>query len=204
MDSIILHLSVRREEWIIAMKFGNRALRSDWDGSSRSGVLHHLGLLPAVPRRSTVRDKIADGLLALFVVLSRFFFIVGGIIGSLCAGGKGLVIGLALGFAIGFWIRRSVGLRGRDLTHGFFIRMSQRGVGSSPALLESLVEGVRGQEITPYHCRLLASAYAEFQRALQACGSIEERDELYKTLGRKVRIVLYGQLETSVVPVEKI
>jgi len=186
------------------MNIGKSVLRSDWDGSSRSGLLHRLGFLPAVPRRSSFRDKIADGLLASFVVLSRFFFIVGGIIGNVCAGGKGLLIGLALGAVVGFWIRRSVGIRGRDLTHGFFIRMSQRGVGSSPALLESLVERVRGQEITAYQCRLLASAYAEFQRALQACGSTEEREELCRTLGGRVRAALYGEAETSAVPAKNI
>lgn len=186
------------------MKFGIRVLRSDWEGSSPSGVLHYMGLLPAIPRRSSFRDKMADGLLALFVVTSRFLFIVGGMIGSVYAGGKGLVIGILLGGVVGFWIRRSMGMRGRDLTHGFFIRMSQRGLGSSPALLESLVEKVRGQEITAYQCRLLASAYAEFQRALQACGSVEERDELCKTLTRSVRAALYGKTETVVGAADKI
>jgi len=186
------------------MKFGSRGVTSDWEHSSQSGLLHSLGLLPAIPRNSSFRDKIADALLALFVVLSRFFFIVGGITGNVCAGGKGLVIGIALGGVVGFWIRRSVGMRGQDLTHGFFIRMSQRGVGSSPGLLESLVEKVRGQEITAYQCRLIASAYAEFQRALQACGSVSERDELSRTLTRDLRTALYGKPETVADKADKI
>jgi hypothetical protein len=190
--------------WVIVMKFGNQVVRSDWDGSSGSGMLHSLGLLPAIPWNSSIRDKIADALLALFVLSSRLLFIVGGIVGNVYAGGKGLVIGIFAGGVVGFWIRRSVGIRGRDLTHGFFIRMSQRGVGSSPALLEWLVEKVRGQEITAYQCRLIASAYAEFQRALQACGSVEERDELCKTLTRSVRAALYGKTETVVGAADKI
>ncbi len=179
-------------------------MKSDWEGGSRSGVLHSLGLLPAIPRKSSFRDKIADGLLAFFILSSRFLFIVGGIIGNVYVGGKGLVIGILLGGIVGFWIRRSVGMRGRDLTHGFFSRMSQRGVGSSPALLESFVEKVRGQEIAAYQCRLMASAYAEFQRALQACGSVEERDELCKTLSRSVRAALYGEPKTVADPADKI
>jgi hypothetical protein len=129
--------------------------------------------------------------------LVRSSFIIGATVGGYCTGAKGFVIGIAAGGIAGFWIKRGTGLRGRDLTRGFFVRMNERGVGSSPGLLELLIEKIRGREITPHQCRLLAAAYAEFQRALQACDSVAERDELCKTLDWRVQAAFYGEYEPS-------
>jgi hypothetical protein len=66
-------------------------------------------------------------------------------------------------------------------------------MGSSPGLLESIIEKIRGCTLTPYQCRFLASAYAEFQRGMQSCGSIAERDDLYKMFERSVQVAFYGE-----------
>jgi hypothetical protein len=180
------------QKGLMAMKNENRV-----SGMGRIVPSRYLRLLPSIPRKRTWRNKIADGLLMMLTLLARTAFIAGAIIGGHNAGAKGFLLGLAAGAAIGFWIRRSAGMRGRDLTYGFYLRMSERGMGKSPSLLESVVEKIRGEEISPYQGRLLNAAYSEFQRALRVCDSAEERGELSKTLERKVQIALYGRPETT-------
>jgi hypothetical protein len=177
------------------MENGNRVSQLGRLGTSQSVILRFLTLLPSIPSRPSARDKIADGLFAAFVFLARTSFLVGAIVGGYFQGAGGFVLGIAAGGIIGFWIRHSLGMRGRDLTYGFFIRMGQRGVGSPPGLLESLTEKIRGHEITPYQSRLLAGAHTEFQRALHYSTSLAERDESRRTFEGKVQIALYGELE---------
>jgi hypothetical protein len=173
---------------------------NDISKSGRSGAVRstwYPRLLPSMPRTPSRRNRIADCLMAIFILFARFLFIVGGVIGSLWPTAADVALGIIIGGGVGFWVRRSVGLRGGDLTHGFFVRMRERGVGSSPGLLESIVERIRGGVLTAYQCRLLASAYAEFQRGMQSCGSITERDDLYKIFDRSVQAAFRGDLATA-------
>jgi hypothetical protein len=179
------------------MKTGNRVSKPGWVGTLKSVSLGYLRPLPSIPRLPSLRDKIADCIIVVLVFLARASFLLGPIVGGFYGGAKGFMIGLGTGGIAGFWIRHSAGLRGRDSTHGFFVRMGERGLGSSFGLLEWVIEKVRGCELAPVQCRLLASAYAEFQRSLQSCHLAEERDALYKELERSMHIAFYGKIRLS-------
>jgi len=154
--------------------------------------LRYFTLLPGIPRPGSFRARMADVVLAFFVLLARFGFIIGLVAGSFAADIKGFFLWLLAGVLGGFCLRRSLGLRGRNLTHGFFVRMWERGFGNPPKLLESLVEKVRGDKLTPRTCRVLTSAYEETNRALQSSPSAEERRGINEELGRKVIAALYA------------
>lgn len=159
-------------------------------GSSK--FLNSLRLLPSIPREPSARNTVGDILLAAFVFLQRIFFIIGAVFVGIFASTKGVVIGIAAGGVAGFVIRQSLGLRGRDLTHGFFVRMRERGMDDSPGLLESAIEIVRGGLLTSHQCRSITSAYTEFQRDLRSCDSPDLREELYRSFERKIRTVFEG------------
>jgi hypothetical protein len=153
-------------------------------------------LLPSVPRLPTRRSRLADGLFEFFLLLSRCTALTGAILGVSYAGWndfKGFAIGLLAGWAIGFWMRRSLGMRSWDLTRGFYVRLLERGNGNRPKLLESLIEKLRGDILTPPKCRMIAGAYAEMQRKLHLCNSLAERRRSFDELERKVATILYGQ-----------
>jgi len=162
-----------------------------------AALSRYFTFLPNVPRPQSFRARMADALFVFFLLPARFGFIIGGVVGGLAAQTTGFFLGLLAGGIVGFWIRRSLGLRGRNLTHGFFVRMWERGNGSGRKLLEALVEWLRGDDLTPRTCRLLASAYGEAQRDLQSGPSVAERRGIHGELERKVRAVLYGQAAPS-------
>jgi hypothetical protein len=141
----------------------------------------------------SLRDKIANSLLVISVLVARLSFVIGLIVGCICGTARGFALSVVIGAVVSFWMRRSLGLRGRDLTRGFFVRMQERRMGSSPRLLESLIERIRARPMTPHQCGLLAGAYAEFQRDLQSCDSITERDKLGKNLKQKARSIYSGK-----------
>jgi hypothetical protein len=157
----------------------------------------YLTFLPEISRPQSFRQRIADGLFAFFVLLARFGFVIGGVIGCFVDTQNSFLPGLLAGAVAGFLIRRSLGLRGRNLTHGFFVRMLERGNGNSSKLLESLIERVRGDDFTPRQCRVATSAYAEAQRELQSCPSDDERRTILEELDRKVTAALYGGMVSS-------
>jgi hypothetical protein len=134
-----------------------------------------MSILPDVPRLSTVRNTIAD---CVFVVLHGF---------------SGFCAGLAVGAIVGFMIRRSLGMRGRNLTRGYHLRMFERGCGESPGQLETLVELLRGNRLTMMQCRHIACAYAEAVRHLQSCHSMEERASILRKRNRQVLEIAYGE-----------
>jgi hypothetical protein len=136
----------------------------------------------------------ADCVFVLLLLCSRLILLTGAIVGALLYGFPGLCIGLAAGFIIGFWMRRSLGLRGRHLTRGYHLRMFERGCGKSPGQLEALVELLRGNRLTMMQCRQIACAYAEAVRQLHSCDSVEERAIILGERNRQVLEIAYGGL----------
>jgi len=150
-------------------------------------------ILPDVPRLPTARNKIADCVFVLLLVCSRSFYVIGAALGFLLHGFVGFVLGLVAGAFIGFWMRRSLGAQGGDLTQGYHFRMHERGLGKRPRLLEALVEVLRGNRPTMTQCRGIAGACAEAARELQGCGSTEERAVILAKRDRQVLEIAYGE-----------
>ncbi|MCW5553921.1 MAG: hypothetical protein KIS67_17420 [Verrucomicrobiae bacterium] len=71
------------------------------------------------------------------------------------------------------------------------VRMFERGNDERPKLLESLVERLHGYRLTPRQCRIIAAAYAEATRRLQACDSPTERAGILLERDRKVLEAMY-------------
>jgi hypothetical protein len=150
-------------------------------------------ILPDVPRLPSVRNKVADCVFAILSLCSRIFLVVGAVTGAMLHGFVGFFIGLIAGAIIGFWMRRSLGLKGKNLTHGYHSRMYERGLGGGPRLLEGLLEAVRGDRLAMTQCRGIASAYAEAARQLQSCGSAQERAIILAKRHRQVLEIVYGE-----------
>lgn len=155
-------------------------------------------LLPDAPSLPTFRGKVADGAFVLFLLIARFSFVIGAVVGGLLSGFLGVLIGLASGWIVGVWTRWSLGLRRRGLTHGFVVRMLERGDNDRPKLLESVVEMLRGHRLSAKQCRFIAAAYAEATRRLQTCESPADRAEILQERDRKVLAAAYGQGAHSV------
>jgi hypothetical protein len=153
----------------------------------------HTSLLPDVPSLPTLRGRMADGVFVLFLLVARCSSILGAVVGGILLGFPGVVVGLAGGWVIGVWMRWSLGLRRRGLTHGFVVRMLERGNNDRAKLLESLVETLRGHRLSARQCRMVAAAYAEATRRLQTCESQPERVEILQERDRKIREAAYGQ-----------
>lgn len=149
--------------------------------------------LPDVPRVPTARNKIADCVFVVLSLCSRIFFVAGAVTGARLQGFRGFCIGLMAGAIIGFWIRRSLGLRGGNLTRGYHLRMFERGCGKPAGLLEAVVELLRGNRLTMIQCRQIACAYAEAVRHLQSCDSAEERASIVGKRNRQVMEIVYGR-----------
>ena len=161
-----------------------------------SALLRHYTLFPPGPRPATRRGRLADGVFEFFLLLSRCTAMVGGILCGSYAQTNAFnwfLLGLLAGWAVGFWIRRSLGMRSWDPTHGFYVRLLERGNGNRPKRLESLVEKLRGGVFIPVLCCRVTGAYAEMQRQWYSCNSQTERCRLFDDLERKVMVILYGE-----------
>ncbi|MDE3067745.1 MAG: hypothetical protein KGJ60_09360 [Verrucomicrobiota bacterium] len=153
-----------------------------------ANLLHglHRSLLPDIPRSSSFRDRMADGLFVLLTIFSRSAFIVGAVLGTREHGFTGFCFGLLAGWGLGFWVRRSLGLRKGDLTEAFYIRMVNRGDGAPPRLLEALIETLRGQRLDVRQCQRIGNAYLNASRRLQSYDSPAERAQILDELDRRV------------------
>jgi hypothetical protein len=150
-------------------------------------------ILTDVPRLPTVRNKIADSVLALLLLCSQSALLIGAVVGVLLNEFTGAVVGLAMGAVVGFWIRRSLGFQHRDLTEAYHLRMHQRGLGKRPRLLESLVETLRGNKLSMTQCRGIASTFTEAARELQGCHTPEERVAVIAKRNRMAFEIAYGK-----------
>lgn len=149
-------------------------------------------LLPDTPSPPTWRGKVADGAFVLFLLIARCSFVIGAVVGGLLSDFLGVLIGMASGWIIGVWTRWSLGLRRRGLTHGFVVRMLERGDNDRPKLLESLVETLRGHRLSAKQCRVIAAAYGVATRRLQSCDALPERAAILQERDGKVLAAVYG------------
>jgi hypothetical protein len=153
--------------------------------------------LPRLPKRRSVRDRIADGLFVVLYLASWCAFLAGTLAGSIFIGLKGLLGGFVAGWLLGMWMRRSLGIRDRDLTHGYFVHMFERGNGQPPGRLESFLEIVRGRRLNLSQCRRIAGIQAEAKRRLASSDSPEERVEILAERDRKLLKSPYVEIELS-------
>ncbi|HXT11333.1 MAG TPA: hypothetical protein VN873_07195 [Candidatus Angelobacter sp.] len=153
-----------------------------------------MSILPDVPRRSAMRSKVADCIFVLLFMCSRITFVAGGIAGAIIHGFSGCMAGVIAGGIMGFFMGRSLGLRSRNLTQGYHLRMHERGLGKPAGTLEAFVELVRGNRLSMLQCRNIACAYAEAARELQSCYSPEDRKPIIETRNRKILAAFYGEI----------
>jgi len=135
----------------------------------------------------------ADCVFVVLLLCSRSFFVIGAVTGAELYGFRGFCLGLIAGTVVGFCVRRSLGLRGRELTRGYHLRMFERGSGKAPGQLEALVELLRGNRLTMMQCRHIACAYADAVRQLKSCESAEERASILRKRNRQVLEIAYGE-----------
>lgn len=172
--------------------------------SKKEPALIKIAILPKVPRLPSLRSKVADSAFVLVMLCARLAFVIGAVIGGSTHGFVRLLAGLAVGALVGFGVGRSLGLRGRNVTQGYFIRMYDRGCGKRAGKLEQFVERVRGNRLSMMQCRLIACAYAEAARQLQSCGSKEEQMRILTSRDQKILNAAYGQERAATsTPTEK-
>ncbi len=144
-------------------------------------------------RRGSRREKLADALFLTLWAASYLLFIAGGIAGYLTSRFYGMILFTVLGYGIGIWMRRSLGLRGRKATTGFFTRMRERAQGAKPGLLEWLIEKVGGTPFTQARCRAVVEAQERAVRQLKRLDTPAEQNKVLAELDRRVRSILSAE-----------
>jgi hypothetical protein len=144
----------------------------------------------AAPRSTTGREKLAEALYGFLLIASYALFAAAGLLGFLLRQAYGLVLGTLLGYAAGIWIRRSLGLRGRKRTTGFFMRMRERAQGARPGLLEGLLEMISGRAFTQAQCKAVVQTYEKAVRGLKGARTPEEKNKILAELDRRVQQIL--------------
>ncbi|RPI25964.1 MAG: hypothetical protein EHM70_19530 [Chloroflexota bacterium] len=144
------------------------------------------------PRFNTRREEIADTVFFVLQVISQFLVVFAAAFGYYAYEFYGLVVFGLLGYITGIWIRRSLGIRGKKYTTGFFARMRERALGSKPGLLEWLVEKIGQHEFTQEQCRAVVQVYDKAVRQLKQSKSTDEQNRILADLDQKVRQILFG------------
>jgi hypothetical protein len=145
-----------------------------------------------MPRLLTAAEARADRLFLHLQIISRVELLVVPVIGLLLKGRVGLAVGVVVAWGVHVWMRRSMGLRGKDINEGWFIRMRERANGSRCGLLEILIEHVRQRPFTREQCIAITQVFNEGKRRLVELASSEERIALVKELDRRVKEISYG------------
>jgi hypothetical protein len=146
----------------------------------------------AYPRELTGREQLAERLYQILQLISHILLIVGGILGYIFYQLYGLILFAALGYLAGVWMRRSLGIRGRKPTTGFFKRMRERAQVSKPGILEWTLEKVSRNEFTQTECRSVTQIYEKTVRQLKQSDSTEAQNRLLVELDRRVFQILHG------------
>jgi hypothetical protein len=139
------------------------------------------------------REKLVETLYLTLQVISQVLLILGGILGYIFYEIYGLILFAAAGYLLGVWIRRSLGIRGRKQTTGFFMRMRERAQGFRPGLLEWTLEKVSRNEFTRAKCRAVTQIYEKSVRQLKQSQSTEEQNRILADLDKRVYQILYDR-----------
>jgi hypothetical protein len=142
------------------------------------------------PRSTSTRARLADALYVFLLIVSYTLFAVGGGVGYLVRQVYGLVLFTLLGYVAGMWIRRSLGLRGRKTTTGFFMRMRERAQGSRPGVLEWVLEKISGQVYTQAQCKAVVQAHEKAVKVLRQAKTMGEKNRILAELDQKVNKLL--------------
>jgi len=156
-------------------------------------LLERMVLLPALPKRSTYRERLANGLHIGLRFFLKFGFLIGSLVGGMLLGTAGYVYGMVIGALLGFWVRHSLAYRSGNATSNYFLRMHERSCGAQPRFLESMLEGIRGAKLTCYQCRRVVNAYAVMQQQLETCVLDEDTDRVLEQFEKDTAIAIYGK-----------
>jgi hypothetical protein len=147
----------------------------------------------AYPRELNGREKLAERLFQILQIISHILLILGGILGYIFYQVYGLLLFAALGYLAGVWMRRSMGIRGRKPTTGFFMRMRERAQGSKPGFLEWALEKVSRNQITQAESRAVTQVYEKSLKQLKLSDSTEAQNRILADLDRKVFQILHDR-----------
>ncbi|MGE5221472.1 MAG: hypothetical protein ACM3PY_03485 [Omnitrophica WOR_2 bacterium] len=140
----------------------------------------------------TDRQRFAGALFIALQVISWLLVFIGAVSGYLIYQFYGLILGTILGYTAGIWLRRSLGIRGRKATTGFFARIRERALGARPGLLEWLVERIGQDELTQDRCRAITQAHEKAVQRLKQTASRQEQNKILADLDRRVRHIITG------------
>ena len=154
--------------------------------------LSKLSDAPRMPRAMTRRELFADLLFVFLQIASRFIFLLAGIAGFVWKGFAGAAVLAVAGYLLGWWMRRSLGKRGRDPNTGFFVRMSERARGSRRGVLEWAIEKTRGTEFTREKCAAICSAYENAAATLRGPVDAATEKRVLSELDEAVKRISYG------------
>lgn len=146
----------------------------------------------AMLRNRTPQEKIADNLYAFLIILSDILFFIGGVCGYFINRFYGIILFATLGYLAGIWMRRSLGVRGRNPTTSFFKRIRERAQGSRPGLLEWLIEKVSNTELSQAKCKAIIQVYEKSVSQLKQSRPAEEQNQILADLDARVKKIMYG------------
>ncbi|HVZ19130.1 MAG TPA: hypothetical protein VG897_18575 [Terriglobales bacterium] len=146
-----------------------------------------------MPRRLTPREKAADSLFFVTVLVSWLLFIPGGIVGYAVWGWPGSVVLVIACIVLGLILRRSAGLRGPDQFHGYYRRRKERANGGRIGLLELLIERLRGNPFTREKCAAITAEYDKAMQDLRSARTDNERGAILKRLDRETKRISYAK-----------
>jgi hypothetical protein len=112
-------------------------------------------------------------------LFSSLLFVITGLIGYIIFKFYGIILGVFIGYILGKFIKYSMGIRGKNPNHGFYIRLRERANGKRCHFLEYLIEKARGSELTRDKCVAITN---EYDKALNKIKFISDNDEKLKVL----------------------
>lgn len=144
------------------------------------------------PVLQTDREQLASVLFIAFQIVSWLLVFIGAVLGYLFYHFYGMILGTILGYTAGIWMRRSLGIRGRKSTTGFFARMRERAMGSRPGILEWLLEKISQDELTQAKCQAITQAHEKAVQRLKHASSHEEQNKILADLDHRVKQIITG------------
>lgn len=142
--------------------------------------------------QETDRQRLAGALFIALQVTSWLLVFFGAVSGYLIYRFYGLILGTILGYTAGIWLRRSLGIRGRKATTGFFARIRERAMGARPGFLEWLLERIGQDELTQARCRAITQAHEKTVQRLKQTTSRQEQNKILADFDRRVRQIIAG------------